>query len=62
MKTYKRRVQLIKKRIINIVHKMLLTNLLPVLDNFERALAVEAKTEEASFFNEGSRYGLPYIC
>ena len=35
------------------MHKLSLTNLIPVLDNFSRAIAVEAKTEEARSMMEG---------
>lgn len=43
----KRRATLDKEALNKYKAQSLLTNLLPVLDNFERALAVETKTDEA---------------
>lgn len=43
----KRRAALDKEALIKYKAQSILTNLLPVLDNFERALAVEAKNEES---------------
>lgn len=43
----KRRAALDKEALIKYKAQSILTNLLPILDNFERALAVEAKSEES---------------
>ncbi|BAQ11498.1 nucleotide exchange factor for dnak activity [Bacillus sp. OxB-1] len=44
---FKRRASLDKEALQKYRAQELVTNLIPVLDNFERALTVEAKTEEA---------------
>ncbi|WP_144511139.1 nucleotide exchange factor GrpE [Bacillus sp. FJAT-22090] len=50
---YKRRVQLDKEADYKYRAQSLLTDILPVLDNFERALAVEATSEEAASLAKG---------
>ncbi len=50
---YKRRVQLDKEADYKYRAQALLNDLLPVLDNLERALAVEPKTEEAVSLAKG---------
>ncbi|WP_339250648.1 nucleotide exchange factor GrpE [Sporosarcina sp. FSL W8-0480] len=49
----KRRATLDKEALNKYKAQSLLTNLLPVLDNFERALAVETKTDEATSLMTG---------
>ncbi|MDW0117399.1 nucleotide exchange factor GrpE [Sporosarcina thermotolerans] len=49
----KRRATLDKEALNKYKAQSILTNLLPVLDNFERALAVETKTEEAQSLMTG---------
>ena len=50
---FKRRTQKDKEISAKFRSQSLLTDLLPVLDNFERALAVEAKSEEAQALLKG---------
>lgn len=50
---YKRRVQLDKEADYKYRAQSVLTEILPVLDNLERALAVEATTEEAVSLTKG---------
>lgn len=50
---YKRRVQLDKEADYKYRAQAVLTDILPVLDNFERALAVEVTTEEAESLAKG---------
>lgn len=50
---YKRRVQLDKEADYKYRAQSVLTDILPVLDNFERALAVETTTEEAASLAKG---------
>lgn len=50
---YKRRVQLDKEADYKYRAQAVLTDILPVLDNFERALAVEVTTEEAASLAKG---------
>jgi len=53
MKNYKRRVQLDKAADYKYRAQSVLTDILPVLDNFERALAVETTSEEAASLVKG---------
>ena len=50
---YKRRASLDKEALQKYRAQNVLTNLIPVLDNFARALTVEAKTEEAQSMMTG---------
>ncbi|MBB4825773.1 molecular chaperone GrpE [Sporosarcina luteola] len=50
---FKRRSNLDKESLQKYRAQSLMTNLLPVLDNFERALNIEAKTEEAQSLMTG---------
>lgn len=50
---YKRRVQLDKEADYKYRAQAVLSDILPVLDNFERALAVEVTTEEAASLVKG---------
>ena len=50
---FKRRSALDKEALQKYKSQSVLTNLIPVMDNFSRALAVEAKTEEARTMMEG---------
>lgn len=50
---FKRRATLDKEALQKYRAQNLLTNLIPVLDNFERALAVEAKSDEVRSMMEG---------
>lgn len=50
---FKRRSTQEKETIRKYQSQSILTSILPVLDNFERALAVEAKTDEAKSMMEG---------
>ena len=53
MKTSRRRATLDKEALQKYQSQNVLTNLIPVLDNFSRAIAVEAKTDEARTMMEG---------
>ena len=50
---FKRRATLDKTALQKYQSQNVLTNLIPVLDNFSRAIAVEAKTDEARTIMEG---------
>ena len=50
---FKRRASLDKEALQKYRAQNVLTNLIPVLDNFARALTVEAKTEEAQSMMTG---------
>lgn len=50
---FKRRAALDKEALQKYKSQSVLTNLIPVMDNFARALTVEAKTEEARTMMEG---------
>lgn len=50
---YKRRAKLDQEALQKYKAQGVLTNLIPVMDNFSRALAVEAKTDEARTMMEG---------
>lgn len=50
---FKRRAALDKEALQKYRSQSVLTNLIPILDNFERALAVEAKEDEARSMMEG---------
>ncbi|WP_172369298.1 nucleotide exchange factor GrpE [Sporosarcina jiandibaonis] len=50
---YKRRATLDKEALRKYQSQNVLTNLIPVLDNFSRAIAVEAKSDEARSMMEG---------
>lgn len=50
---FKRRAALDKEALQKYRSQSVLTNLIPILDNFERALAVEAKEDEARSLMEG---------
>lgn len=50
---YKRRATLDKEALQKYKSQSVLTNLIPVMDNFARALSVEAKTDEARTMMEG---------
>ena len=50
---FKRRATLDKEALQKYQSQNVLTNLIPVLDNFARALAVEAKSDEARTMMEG---------
>ncbi|MGV3526823.1 MAG: nucleotide exchange factor GrpE [Candidatus Sericytochromatia bacterium] len=52
---YKRRQDREKEELAKFAGQQLLTNLLPVIDNFERALQTETKAEELETFVEGVR-------
>lgn len=52
---YKRRQDREKEELAKFAGQQLLTHLLPVIDNFERALQTETKAEELETFVEGVR-------
>lgn len=52
---YKRRQEREREETIKYAGQQVITNLLPVLDNFERALQTEIKAEETEHFAQGIR-------